>query len=479
MIHINKPVIFLGPSWDWRSPGADRELLESFHIHEPAQRGDILKILGWGASTIVLVDGLFHSVPSVTHKELLYALQSGVRLLGSSSMGALRAAEMAAFGMEPHGRIAHDYVRGTLEGDDEVALLHGPEGLGYAGLTIPLVEVRYCLERLVDAGYTTSDVAEALVVELRKQCFTMRSEAEVARAATKLGGSRLSKALIDGLRTYSQKRDDAKVAMRAAMLERPIRPDGPNPEAPDTVFLGYFKERYIHGPGLGHILPKVPQSSYPTLQEIYWCFQVFDPKSSAFAYRIRRRHLLEIALRLGGGAPSASDVAQERLALEAFMSDWISCARLPAPEIEAEARSRAAAASAGVWFGSEQKALDLVAAHFGLAAEKDSAESLIELAEYQYDFVPSWVFHRSFAFDPAYHASARIATDLVVTNGLFSQKVKRQKIGETSVMRMVAEHWRMTDEAALIAEAAKRGLYPAVNLFEALTFVAPLLKPST
>ena len=59
-----------------------------------------------GATAIGLVDGYFGGAAAVWHKEILYALSLGVRVLGASSMGALRAAECAAYGMEPVGEIA-------------------------------------------------------------------------------------------------------------------------------------------------------------------------------------------------------------------------------------------------------------------------------------------------------------------------------------------------------------------------------------
>ena len=41
-------------------------------------------------------------------------------------MGALRAAELHAFGMRGVGRIFEAFRDGELEDDDEVAVVHGP-----------------------------------------------------------------------------------------------------------------------------------------------------------------------------------------------------------------------------------------------------------------------------------------------------------------------------------------------------------------
>ena len=48
---------------------------------------------------IGIVDGFFHQQPSVWHREILYALSQGVPVFGGASMGALRAAELADYGM--------------------------------------------------------------------------------------------------------------------------------------------------------------------------------------------------------------------------------------------------------------------------------------------------------------------------------------------------------------------------------------------
>ncbi|MCV7109349.1 TfuA-like protein, partial [Mycolicibacterium setense] len=53
--------------------------------------------LGYGlrpGDALLIVDGLFFQQASVRHKELLTLISDGIRVVGSSSMGALRAAEL-------------------------------------------------------------------------------------------------------------------------------------------------------------------------------------------------------------------------------------------------------------------------------------------------------------------------------------------------------------------------------------------------
>ncbi len=135
-------IAFVGPSL------SGIRFLPGLEMHGPARRGDIRRALADGAKGIALIDGVFGDGPSVEHKEILLALDRGVPVIGASSMGALRAAECAAWGMEGVGSIFADYASGCRVADADVALLHGPETLEYCPLTVPLVDVDHFVEQL-------------------------------------------------------------------------------------------------------------------------------------------------------------------------------------------------------------------------------------------------------------------------------------------------------------------------------------------
>ena len=115
---MQKIIVFLGPSLDLHDSG---EILAA-EYQPPAKRGDLLAA-GDGATIIGLIDGVFHQECAVAHREILAAVKKGVRVVGSSSMGALRAAEMDTLGMVGIGEIYRMYKSGELESDDEVALV--------------------------------------------------------------------------------------------------------------------------------------------------------------------------------------------------------------------------------------------------------------------------------------------------------------------------------------------------------------------
>ncbi len=130
--------VFLGPTLRKDQACA---LLDAAY-YPPARKGDVYRLIGSGVKTIILIDGVFDSTPSVWQRELLQAMDEGIQVLGASSMGALRAAELHPFGMIGYGTIFEWYRDGMIDGDDEVALWHGSEESGFRPLSEPLVNIR-------------------------------------------------------------------------------------------------------------------------------------------------------------------------------------------------------------------------------------------------------------------------------------------------------------------------------------------------
>jgi len=139
-------VVYLGPSL----PVRDAEQILHAEYLPPAKRGDIPLAVRQGARIICLIDGVFFQDCSVGHREILAALSKNVRVIGSSSMGALRASELNTLGMEGIGEIYQLYKSGDVESDDEVALIFDPES-GIA-LSIPLVNIRHILNLAAERG---------------------------------------------------------------------------------------------------------------------------------------------------------------------------------------------------------------------------------------------------------------------------------------------------------------------------------------
>src|SRR4051794_11249106 len=111
-----RPVVFLGPSL----PREDAERLLDGEYRRPIRRGDLADVPA--GSPVLIIDGEFDQSFSVSPREILAQLDRGTAVFGASSMGALRAAELAPCGMQGIGWVFESYRSGRIAGDDEVAL---------------------------------------------------------------------------------------------------------------------------------------------------------------------------------------------------------------------------------------------------------------------------------------------------------------------------------------------------------------------
>jgi hypothetical protein len=154
----------------------------------PVCHGDILQVLEARPTAIGIIDGYFEGAPSVWHKEILYALDQGVHVFGSSSMGALRAAELYPFGMQGVGKIFQWYKGGVIEADDEVAVLHGPAEVGYLAVSEPLVNIRATLAEAERQGKISSEQKGLLIENAKATYYKDRSWNVFLSLCTKLIG---------------------------------------------------------------------------------------------------------------------------------------------------------------------------------------------------------------------------------------------------------------------------------------------------
>jgi hypothetical protein len=156
-------------------------------VRGPAQMGDLERAIADGATAVGIIDGHYQQVGAVWHKEILFALASGLAVYGAASMGALRAAECEPFGMIPIGSIAGRYCSGELYDDADVALTNGPAELGFPPLTEAMVDVDATVTHLIAHRLVTPAEAAAITTAARKIFFADRTiEAIFARLAPRL-----------------------------------------------------------------------------------------------------------------------------------------------------------------------------------------------------------------------------------------------------------------------------------------------------
>ncbi|WP_296860662.1 TfuA-related McrA-glycine thioamidation protein [uncultured Methanobrevibacter sp.] len=150
-----------------------REILDSHDdvevIYErPIKRGDLGQALKKNPDIIGIIDGVFHQNSSVGHKEILNVINNGITVIGSSSMGALRASELDSLGMIGIGYVYEQYATGKVASDDDVAVMLDSESL--EALSEPLINMDYVFTNAVNENIITQDEKDELI-KIAKSTF--------------------------------------------------------------------------------------------------------------------------------------------------------------------------------------------------------------------------------------------------------------------------------------------------------------------
>jgi len=194
--------IFIGPT----GRGLD---LSGLTVLPPAQQGDIATEVLKGPDTLILIDGYFTQHLAPWHKEILFAIEKGCRVIGAGSLGALRAAECKRYGMESVGVIAKWYEDYTCLDDSEVALAHSCAEDGYVPLSIPLVNIRATVKALGE---------DPSIIKACAGIFFMERSWQKIKSVIGVKADVLKENYVD------QKQLDAIAAIEAAKVAREDRP---------------------------------------------------------------------------------------------------------------------------------------------------------------------------------------------------------------------------------------------------------------
>ncbi len=226
-------VVFAGPSL----PLERRPHDPGFTWCPPAVAGDAWGLSGRSPRAVVLIDGLFDDSPAIRHNELLVLIAQGIPLIGAASMGALRAAELHSLGMIGVGRIFAAFAGGRLEGDDEVALLHGPADWDWVPLTTPLVNVRATLweavrQRVIGGADARAILRLAQATFYKRRTWpalleALQAQGTLAAERCERFGNWLARGAVD------LKQADALAALDHARI---VGTQPPRPMPPDTLF---------------------------------------------------------------------------------------------------------------------------------------------------------------------------------------------------------------------------------------------------
>lgn len=238
-------VVFLGPRL---SRGEARDILDATYL-PPAAGGDVLgAVLRYRPVGIGLVDGVFEQMPSVRHKEILYALTQRVRVYGAASMGALRAAELAEFGMIGVGEIFRAFASGGYDRDDEVAIGHGSPEDDWRPTSDALVNLRWGLQLAESRGVIGPATRSSVLQAARDTFYPERSWVGACAAARATGAAG---AELDALLAFvgrvrpDRKGDDARELLHRMSADADLGRSDADPTfefAQTEEFLGWLHQ---------------------------------------------------------------------------------------------------------------------------------------------------------------------------------------------------------------------------------------------
>jgi hypothetical protein len=204
-------VVFLGPSLSREEASA----VLNAEFLPPIKRGDVSRLLRERVpDAIGVVDGQFLQSFSISPKEILQAIEAGVRVFGASSMGVLRAVELEPYGMTGVGQIYRLFASGELDADDEVAMIYDSGTL--QPVSVPLVNMRVALAAARERGLISEETERLFIEEAKKTYFPERTYNSILAAV----GPGLPEEEVSRLRQFlatsapDAKREDALELLR-------------------------------------------------------------------------------------------------------------------------------------------------------------------------------------------------------------------------------------------------------------------------
>jgi hypothetical protein len=202
------PVVFVGPSL--RAAAAER-LLPSAVFRPPARRGDLDRVDPDRTDEVILIDGVMVYEHPPSPSETYRLAERGVRVLGASSIGALRAVELRDHGVEGIGWVFKEFCSGRLTADDELLARLDPR-TGMAE-TLFLINVRYAVACLTASGALDHSRAGRFVAAIASLHFERRTRLQAEDLAASVGIEPRTFAEIMNPR-YDVKAIDAALALR-------------------------------------------------------------------------------------------------------------------------------------------------------------------------------------------------------------------------------------------------------------------------
>ena len=210
-----------------------KKILPNADVAGPIARRDLLGDIKKKYNVVIIIDGKFQQSYAVSPSEIMDAIRSGIRVYGSSSMGALRASEMENYGMIGCGKVFDHIKSQDFFRDDLLGQVF--EGETNSAANSAYVDFYFNLETLVNKKQLKPDhfekilkvfaqlhFAERTIPKLLKNCENMFRtnpylKDVIIRAGTKMGSQKKR----DGLELLKKvKKDLSKINSLNARLAK-------------------------------------------------------------------------------------------------------------------------------------------------------------------------------------------------------------------------------------------------------------------
>jgi TfuA protein len=166
-------IVFVGPSLDTEKA---RKRLEADY-RPPAKKGDLIRLimsLDDKETVVGLIDGYFLlDYPPTPIEVYQLIIRHNTVVIGSSSIGALRAVELERFGMIGVGKIFQLFKTGRLDADDEVAVTFSQDL--YHLQSEAMVDIRYNLYLSLRKGFIDKETKYAITKVAKDIYFPFRT----------------------------------------------------------------------------------------------------------------------------------------------------------------------------------------------------------------------------------------------------------------------------------------------------------------
>lgn len=463
--------VFTGPTLD---KGTVLSVLEDADVRPPVSRGDVLNILSSEPEDILIIDGGHYPNLAVTHKELLLALEQGVRVWGCSGVGALRAAELNCFGMRGLGNVYQCFARGELVGDDEVYVSYRADN--FTPLTIALVDLRFALDE-----YRLNEVLDeqdkgVLIALVKALPFYDRTPSSILNVTRESSLSKQTFELVQSILNSSSlfiKRRDAieslhkiKEFCEKDTIEGGLGKTTKGFEPVTTMYLSHFREHYITC-GAEYCSPSPVQ--------VFGIAQLHYPGIQAFIRETTCRFIQSSeALYLGVKVPhifqSLEDIYETQFYRQ--LRDLLRIRNIAPLDLIEEIQCRYLSQAAIEQYSSDSAVISPIEAlmsRMGLRQNTNQRRPnscsnedkyLIDLVLRQGDLIPAWVFIRAFKFVKGFEFCRRAAIEANRLREVILEKhpnLKMARYKKERVLELYSRLWNIHDQAELSVAARSRG----------------------